>query len=183
MWFGKIAGRNAIVLENYNRVLPLVSFYELKATANDGTVIDFAGFKGKKVLLVNTASDCGYTGQYAQLEALYIKNRRKLVVIGFPANDFNRQEKGTDEEIATFCKTNYGISFLLAKKTVVVKKQDQHPVFQWLTDRSRNGWCDQPPGWNFSKYLVTEQGALSGYFASSISPLDEVVLKAIKSHE
>lgn len=179
MWFGKIAGRHTRLKTNKNGIQPLVSFYELKATANDGTVIDFKRLKGKKVLLVNTASDCGYTGQYAQLEELYRENRDKLVVIGFPANDFKSQEKGTDEEIAAFCKTNYGISFPLSKKTVVVKKPGQHPVFQWLTDPSRNGWCDQNPVWNFSKYLVTEQGVLSAWFPPTVSPLDEVVLKAI----
>lgn len=181
MWFGKIAGRHSRLLENTNKVQPLVSFYDLKATANDGTVIDFAGFKGKKVLLVNTASDCGYTGQYAQLEELYSENRDRLVVIGFPANDFKKQEKGTDEEIAAFCKSNYSISFPLSKKTVVVKKAGQHPVFQWLTDPSRNGWCDQPPVWNFSKYLVTRQGVLTAYFPPSTSPLDKVVIEAINS--
>jgi len=102
-------------------------------------------------------------------------------VIGFPANDFKGQEKGTDEEIAAFCKTNYAIKFPLTQKTVVVKKPEQDPIFQWLSDPSRNGWCDKAPSWNFSKYLVTEQGVLADYFGSSISPLDEVVLKAINS--
>ena len=177
----RLTGRHAKWIENINNTQPLVSFYELKAIANDGSVIDFSIFKGKMVLLVNTASDCGYTGQYAQLEKLYRKNRDKLVVIGFPANDFKKQEKGTDEEIGAFCKTNYGISFPLSQKAVVVKKPGQHPVFQWLTYAARNGWLDKAPDWNFAKYLVTAEGVLDGYFGPGISPLDEVVEKAINS--
>jgi glutathione peroxidase len=179
----RISGRHAKWIQNINNSRPVVSFYALKAIANDGSVIDFSVFKGKMVLLVNTASDCGYTGQYAQLEKLYRENRDKLVVIGFPANDFKKQEKGSDEEIGAFCKTNYGISFLLSKKTVVVKKQGQHPVFQWLTYADRNGWLDKAPDWNFAKYLVTTEGVLDSYFGPGISPLDEVVLKAINSHK
>lgn len=181
MWLNKLTGRNTRHIENINRTLPTQSFYDLKAVANDGTAIDFSKFKGKKVLLVNTASDCGYTGQYEQLELLSREYEEKLVVIGFPANDFKGQEKGTDEEIATFCKTNYAISFPLTQKVVVIKKQGQHPIFQWLSDPSRNGWCKKAPSWNFSKYLVNEQGVLADYFGSSISPLDQVVLKAINS--
>jgi glutathione peroxidase len=181
MWFNDVVSRHASHIANIDKAQPIYSFYDLKAVANDGTIIDFSNFRGKKVLLVNTASDCGYTGQYAQLEQLYLEYRDRLIVIGFPANDFKRQEKGTDEEIAAFCKTNYAISFLLAKKTVVVKKPGQHPIFQWLSESSRNGWCDQAPGWNFAKYLVTEQGMLAAYFSSSISPLDEVVIKAINT--
>ena len=181
MWLNKVVGRNTRHIENIHKTQPIYSFYDLKAIANDGTNIDFSSFKGKKVLLVNTASNCGYTRQYDQLEQLYLEYQDKLVVIGFPANDFKGQEKGTDEEIAAFCKTNYDIKFPITQKTVVVKKPNQHPIFQWLSDPSRNGWCDKAPSWNFSKYLVTEQGVLADYFGSSISPLDAVVLKAIKS--
>ena len=181
MWLNKVVGRNTRHIENIHKTQPIYSFYDLKATANDGTNIDFSTFKGKKVLLVNTASNCGYTRQYDQLEQLYLEYQDKLVVIGFPANDFKGQEKGTDEEIAAFCKTNYDIKFPITQKAVVVKKPNQHPIFQWLSDPSRNGWCDKAPSWNFSKYLVTEQGVLADYFGSSISPLDAVVLKAIKS--
>lgn len=176
-----LTGRHAKYVENINNTIPVVSFYELKAIANDGSVIDFSAFKGKMVLLVNTASDCGYTGQYAQLEKLYRNNRDKLVIIGFPANDFKKQEKGTDEEIGAFCNTNYGISFPLSQKTVVVKKPGQHPVFQWLTHAARNGWLDKDPDWNFAKYLVTSEGVLASYFGPGISPLDKIVLKDINS--
>ena len=103
-----------------------------------------------------------------------------MVVIGFPANDFKEQEKGTDAAIAEFCKKNYGITFPLAQKSVVIKSAEQNPVFQWLTDSTKNGWNSKPPGWNFSKYLVNEKGVLTNYFGSSVSPLGNDVINVIK---
>ncbi len=153
------------------------SIYEIAFQANNGQVQKMADFKGKKMLIVNTASNCGYTAQYAELQDLYDRYRDKLVVIAFPANDFGEQEKGSDDEIATFCKVNYGISFPLAKKSQVVKGQKQHPVFQWLTNPELNGWCSQQPEWNFSKYLVDEQGELTHYFPTNLSPLDEAITR------
>lgn len=178
MWWAKMRGKNADAL-SHGKTPPPVSFYSLKATLNNGEPLDFASLKGKKVLLVNTASDCGYTDQYKDLEELYQQNKDKLVVIGFPANDFKEQEKGTDEEIAQFCKTNYGISFPLVKKSTVIKTDSQHEVFRWLTNPSQNGWNDQPPSWNFSKYLVNEEGILINYFGPSISPTSGEVMIAI----
>ena len=160
-------------------MLQSFSFYSLRNSLNDGNSFDFATLKGKKVMLVNTASDCGYTDQYADLEKLSQQFKDKLVLIGFPANDFKEQEKGTDEEIAKFCKANFGISFPLMKKSSVIKGTDQNPVFQWLTDPARNGWSSQQPDWNFSKWLVNENGILTDYFAPSISPLSEAVKDAI----
>jgi glutathione peroxidase len=179
--WAKITGRHAKWIRNINNIRSFQSFYELKAIANDGSVIDFSDLKGKTVLLVNTASDCGYTGQYAELEKLYKEYHDKLVIIGFPANDFKKQEKGTDKQIAAFCETSYGISFPLSQKTIVIKRPGQHPVFQWLTYASRNGWLDKAPGWNFSKYLVTGEGVLDCYFGPAVSPLDRVVLEAINN--
>ncbi|HXL59000.1 MAG TPA: glutathione peroxidase, partial [Chitinophagaceae bacterium] len=138
-------------------------------------------FKGKKVLLVNTASDCGYTGQYEELEKLYQQYKQRLIVIGFPANDFKEQEKGSDEEIAQFCTINYRITFPLMKKSIVIKSPGQNEVFQWLTDKNKNGWNDQQPVWNFSKYLVNEEGILSWYFDPSISPMSNSAINAIRS--
>ena len=135
--------------------------------------------KGKKVMLVNTASDCGYTDQYDDLQKLYEEYKDKLVVIGFPANDFKEQEKGTDEEIAQFCKLNFGVTFPLMKKSSVIKGPQQNEVFKWLTDSAKNGWNNKPPSWNFSKYIVNEEGVLTNYFGSSISPMSKDVLKAI----
>ncbi|MCY7309700.1 MAG: glutathione peroxidase, partial [Chitinophagaceae bacterium] len=132
-------------------------------------------------MLVITASDCGYTNQYEELQKLSDKYKDKLVIIVFPANDFKEQEKGTDTDIAAFCKKNYGITFSLAQKSVVIKSANQNPVFQWLTDSAKNGWNTKPPGWNFSKYLVNEQGVLTNYFGSSISPMSDDVMKAIKN--
>jgi glutathione peroxidase len=179
MWFARITGKNSKEWHNQKDKQPPVSFYELNAKMNTGQVINFAGFRGKKVLLVNTASNCGYTNQYADLQKLYEKNQDKLVVIGFPANDFKEQEKGSDEEIARFCQLNFGISFPLAQKSTVVKSPAQNPVFQWLTDSSKNGWCNQAPEWNFSKYLVTEKGMLIDYFGPSVSPSDKELQKAL----
>jgi glutathione peroxidase len=129
---------------------------------------------------VNTASDCGYTDQYDDLQKLYEENKDKLLILGFPANDFKEQEKGTDEEIARFCKLNYGVAFPLMKKSSVIKRPGQNVVFKWLTDSTQNGWNTKPPSWNFAKYLVNEQGMLTNYFGSSVSPLSNEVLEAIK---
>lgn len=160
---------------------PPVSFYSLSDTSIDGKEFDFSGLKGKKVLLVNTASDCGYTGQYEELQKLSDKYKDKLVVIGFPANDFKEQEKGTDEEIAKFCKLNYGIDFQLMKKSTVIKGASQNPVFKWLTEPAQNGWNDQQPAWNFSKYLVDENGRLINYFSPAIPPMDKELTNAIEN--
>lgn len=180
MWWTNMTGKKTKTMDNAANKQPVTSFYELKATANNGTVIDFATFKGKKVLLVNTASNCGYTNQYDDLEALYKENKDKLVVIGFPANDFKEQEKGTDEEIAEFCRVNFGVTFPLARKSTVIRSKDQHPVFQWLTDPTKNGWLNQEPTWNFSKYLVDENGVLTDYFDPSVSPKGEEIMSALK---
>ena len=157
-----------------------LSFYDLSATQIDGKEIKFADFKGKKLLLVNTASDCGYTNQYADLQKLYEDFSNKLVVIGFPANDFKEQEKGTDEEIAQFCQKNYGVTFPIMKKSVVIKSAQQNPVYQWLTDSSKNGWCNQQPSWNFSKYLLDENGVLTNYFDPSVSPLSKEITDKLR---
>jgi glutathione peroxidase len=177
MWFSKLTGKNAKELSGNKP--PVVSFYTLKSTMNDDSLLDFTTLKGKKVLLVNTASDCGYTDQYNDLQKLSEQYKDKLVVVGFPANDFKEQEKGTDADIAAFCKKNYGVTFLLAKKSVVIKSANQNPVYQWLTDSSKNGWCTKFPSWNFSKYLVNETGELINYFDPSVSPLSASVTDAI----
>ena len=160
---------------------PPVSFYTLSATLNNGKDFSFENLKGKKVLLVNTASDCGYTPQYAELQKLYQHSKEDLEIIAFPANDFKEQEKGSDEEIATFCSVNYGVSFPLTKKAVVVKNERQHPVFNWLTSKEKNGWNDRPPSWNFTKYLVSEEGVLTHCFEPALSPLSTEVVNAVHS--
>lgn len=175
MFPGKIMGAKNAVQINTAGKQPIQSFYSLNALLNNGDSISFENFRGKKVLLVNTASDCGYTGQYKELEALYQQYKDNLVVIGFPANDFKEQEKKSDADIATFCKVNYGVTFLLMRKGSVVKGSEQQSVYQWLTQPAANGWCSKAPVWNFCKYLVNEEGVLTAYFPQTVSPLDEVV--------
>lgn len=176
MW---MQGKKAKVLTN-EKMQPPVSFYSLKGILNSGKEFDFTQLKGKKVLLVNTASNCGYTNQYDDLQKLNEQFRNKLVILGFPANDFKEQEKGNDEEIAQFCKINFGVTFPLMKKSSVIKAADQNEVFKWLTDSTKNGWNSKQPSWNFSKYLINEQGILTKYFDPSVSPLSEEVLNEIK---
>lgn len=177
MWFTKLTGKNTKELSGAKQ--PSVSFYSLKAMLNNGDTLNFEILKGKKILLVNTASDCGYTNQYDDLQKLADEYKSKLIVIGFPANDFKEQEKGTDKDIAEFCKKNFGITFPLAQKSVVIKSPEQNPIFQWLTDSAKNGWNSKPPSWNFSKYLVNEEGILTNYFGSSISPMGKDITDAI----
>ncbi len=160
------------ILKNEKNVIPPASFYELEYESNSGTVASFANFRGKHVLVVNTASDCGYTGQYDELQQLYLQYRDKLVVVAFPANDFKEQEKGTDQQIGEFCRLNYGVTFPLAKKSSVIKSADQHPVFKWLSHSDLNGWNNQEPVWNFSKYLISPDGVLLGYYGPAVSPKD-----------
>jgi glutathione peroxidase len=157
-----------------------VPFYSLKSTTNSGAEFDFAQLRGKKVLLVNTASDCGYTGQYDDLQKLHEQFQNKLVILGFPANDFKEQEKGSDEDIAQFCKINFGVTFPLMKKSSVKKGADQNPVFKWLSDSTLNGWSNKQPTWNFSKYLINEEGELVHYFDPAVSPLSKEVVSAIE---
>ncbi|MFM6925061.1 MAG: glutathione peroxidase [Ferruginibacter sp.] len=178
MWFAGKKDLNTKNLSN-QRSTPAVSFYSLKDTAIDGTAFDFEKLKGKKVMLVNTASDCGYTGQYDDLQKLSELYKDKLVVIGFPANDFKEQEKGSDEEIATFCRKNFGVSFPLMKKSSVIKGASQNTVFQWLTDSAKNGWNNEQPTWNFCKFIVNEQGRLTHFFGSTIEPMGAEVKTAL----
>ncbi|MEO7393892.1 MAG: glutathione peroxidase [Chitinophagaceae bacterium] len=181
MWFTKLTGKNTVKRENKQIKMPVESFYDLKGKMNNGTELSLSSFKGKKVLLVNTASDCGYTNQYEDLQKLSEQYKDELVVIGFPANDFKEQEKGTDAAIAEFCKVNYGVTFPLMHKSVVIKSTKQNPVFQWLTDSTKNGWNNKFPTWNFSKYLVNEKGMLTNYFDPSVSPMNIEILNAINS--
>ena len=179
-WLGRITGRNSKVFTNESPASPPQSLYDLSIALNNGDSIPLSNFKGKKILLVNTASDCGYTDQYDDLQKLYEENRDRLVIIGFPANDFKEQEKGTDEDIERFCRVNYGVTFPIAKKSTVIPGSEQNPVFQWLTDKHRNGWTNKKPSWNFSKYLINEDGVLINYFDPSISPTGKEVTEAIK---
>lgn len=179
MWFTRLTGKNSTVLSNKAGVKPPQSFYDLSVQLNNGRQLSLDTFRGKKVLLVNTASNCGYTNQYGDLQQLQNEMSDKLVVIGFPANDFKEQEQGDDATIGQFCTLNFGVTFPLAAKSVVVKKEGQNPVFQWLSDKNKNGWNEQAPIWNFSKYLINEEGVLVDFFAPSISPQSKEVKAAL----
>lgn len=179
MLLNRASGKRTKVLVNEHNIRPFESLYNLSVQLNDGTLLSLDIFKGKKLLLVNTASDCGYTGQYADLQKLHDEYGDKLSVIAFPANDFGKQEKGNDEEIKSFCHRNFHITFPIAVKGSVVKGQNQQKVFQWLTDEVQNGWNKKSPSWNFSKYLVNEEGVLTHYFDPGVSPLSDEVRKAV----
>ncbi len=176
---GKATGKEKI-RSNVQAIAPQVSFYLIPVQLNNGKALSLETLKGKKILVVNTASNCGYTAQYAELQKLYQHAKEDLQIIGFPANDFKEQEGGSDEEIAKFCSVNFGVSFPLSKKSSVVKSVAQHPIFAWLTDKTKNGWNDKTPEWNFSKYLLNEEGILTHYFPPSVSPVSTEMLAAIR---
>ncbi|MBA2249936.1 MAG: glutathione peroxidase [Chitinophagaceae bacterium] len=153
-----------------------VEFYELTAKANNGEMISFEKFRNKKVLLVNLASQCGYTPQYTELEKLNQLYKDKITILGFPSDDFGGQEPGNDDEIAAFCRTNFGVTFQLFHKDHV-KGNTRQPVYQWLSEIEKNGWNQREPTWNFCKYLVDEKGDLDKTFSSSVSPLNKDLIK------
>ena len=154
----------------------------------DFTVFDIAGeefpllqLKGKKVLVVNTASKCGFTPQYEGLQELYEKyGDEDFMIIGFPANNFGKQEPGSNDEIAEFCQINYGVTFPMMSK-ISVKGDDQHPLYAWLTSKSENGVEDSKVSWNFQKYMIDEQGQLVGHFAPTVKPDSKKLLKWIEN--
>jgi glutathione peroxidase len=176
----KHSNKNARILLNENKVIPPASFYELKSLDNKDKMVGFEKFAGRKVMIVNTASDCGYTAQYEELQKLFGRFKDKLIILGFPSSDFGNQEKGTNEEIARFCINNYGITFSLMKKSVVTATPEQNEVYKWLTDPGKNGWNNHQPDWNFSKYIVNEAGLLTHYFGPAVSPQGKDIKMAIR---
>ena len=153
--------------------------YDFSLTGTDGKEINLNAFKGKKILFVNVASKCGYTPQYEGLQKLYEQNKENLVIIGLPCNQFMNQEPGTNEEIQTFCKKNYGVTFPITQK-IYVKGDKIHPLYNWLTRKELNGVEDSKVKWNFQKYLMDEQGTLIRVFGSKVKPLDEEVISAVE---
>lgn len=154
------------------------SIYDFKVDALEGGTIDFSQFKGKKILIVNTASKCGLTPQYAELEQLYKKYKDKLVIVGFPANNFMFQEPGSNKEISEFCQKNYGVSFPMAAK-ISVKGKQMAPIYQWLTNKDHNHFENSSVSWNFQKYLIDEQGKLVAVFSPKVLPMSEEIVSAI----
>lgn len=141
------------------------SVYEFKINSLEGKMIDFSQYKGKSLLIVNTASECGYTPQYADLQKLHEAMGDKVVILGFPANNFGGQEPGSNAQIATFCQKNYGVTFQMFEK-ISVKGSDQHPLYAWLKEKT-----GQEPSWNFCKYLVKPDGTVK-FYKSSVKPMD-----------
>jgi glutathione peroxidase len=145
----------------------------------DGKDIKMSSFKGKKILIVNTASKCGYTPQYESLEKVYEQYKDKLVIIGFPCNQFGGQEPGSNQEIVDFCKKNYGVTFPLADK-VDVKGENTAAIYQWLTQKSKNGVVDATISWNFNKFLLDENGKMIAYYPSNVKPDSDAILSHLK---
>jgi len=154
------------------------SVYDFTLKSISGEEINLGDYKGQKLLMVNVASECGYTPQYEDLQELTKQFGNKVTILGFPANNFGGQEPGTDAEIAKFCKSNYGVTFQMFSK-ISVKGEDMHPLYQWLSTPEKNGWNDKAPNWNFCKYLVNEKGELVNFFASAINPMSEEILSEV----
>lgn len=165
--------KTEVVSENTGTITAK-SIYDFKVEGLEGGTIDFSSFKGKKILIVNTASKCGYTSQYEGLEKLYETYKDKLVIVGFPANNFGAQEPGTNNEIKEFCKKNYGVTFPMAAK-VSVKGDDIAPIYKWLCHKSQNGILNAEIKWNFGKFLLDETGTLLNYFPSKVTPMSEEI--------
>ena len=155
-----------------NKTIVKGSVYDFKLKTIDGAEINLSKFKGKKLLLINVASECGYTPQYKNLQALHEQYGSKLVLIGFPANNFGKQEPGTNTEIKNFCTKNYGVTFLIMDK-ISVAGSDAHPLYKWLSNKEDNGVCENAPSWNFCKYLIDEKGNIVKFFPSKVDPLSK----------
>ena len=170
----------ARVAANNPSIMTKENIYQFKVTDLYGAEFDFSTLKGKKIMVVNTASECGLTPQYKDLEAIYEKYKDKgFVIVGFPANNFGSQEPGSDKEIAAFCEQNYGVSFPMMSK-ISVKGNDMHKLYQFLTQKSKNGLEDSEVQWNFQKYLINENGELEKVIAPRTLPTDASVIKWIE---
>jgi len=152
--------------------------YDVKVKSLDGKPVDLSQYKGKKILIVNTASECGYTPQYEDLEKLSEQYKDKLVVIGFPCNDFGGQEPGTAEDIQKFCTGKYNVTFPLMEK-VNIKTEPVSPIYQWLTTKEKNGVEDADVKWNFNKFLIDENGHYVAHYLSKVKPFDDELIAAI----
>ncbi len=173
----KAAQRPATLAHNNQPMA--TSFFDFTANSLEGQPVALSQFKGKKIIVINVASKCGYTPQYADWEQFYQANKDEVVVLGFPCNEFMGQEPGSAAEIAEFCQRNYGVSFPMFEKVNVKKGPDQAPLYQWLTTPEHNGWNEQEPGWNFCKYLINEKGELTHFFPSNVKPDSQLFLEAM----
>jgi glutathione peroxidase len=150
------------------------SIYDIQINALDGTSLDLNAYKGNKLIIINVASECGFTGQYAQMQELYESNKDRLTIIGVPCNDFGGQEPGNAHEIANFCTTTYKVTFPMTEKVRIIS--NPHPLYQWLISKEMNGIMDSEVKWNFHKFLVNEDGSLEASLPSGVTPLDEQIL-------
>jgi glutathione peroxidase len=173
----------ALMLVGIAPLMAQKSFYDFTVQTIDGQQFKLSDLKGKKVMIVNTASKCGFTPQYADLELLNTAyGGDKFVIVAFPENNFMNQEPGTNEEIKTFCTSKYNVTFPLMAK-ISVKGADMHPLYQWLTQKSQNGVMDSEVQWNFQKYLIDENGKLVGYLKPSVKPLSDPVILWITKNQ
>lgn len=156
-----------------------MNLYNIKINSLEGSPIDFRDFKGQYLLFVNVASECGFTGQYEGLQRLYDNYKGKLMVVGVPCNQFGQQEPGSYQQIKSFCKENYGVSFLMTEK-IEVKGKRQHPLYQWLTDKNLNGVKTTSVKWNFQKYMIGKEGEFIDYFYSMTRPTSSKITKLIQ---
>lgn len=175
-----IQKQNPETITTLEQLIMEKSIYDFKMKDINGQEVDFSQFKGKKLLLVNVASKCGYTPQYEDLQKLHEQYGEKVTVIGFPANNFGGQEPGTNDEIKEFCSTKFGVTFKMMDK-VSVKGADKAPLYRWLSDKDMNGWNDKEPSWNFCKYFINEKGELVKFFPSSVKPMDKDILALIEA--
>ncbi len=165
--------------KSISQTMSTQSLYDIKINSLTGTPIDLSLYKGKYILFVNVASKCGFTGQYEDLQKLYNIYQDKLMIIGVPCNQFGEQEPGTAAEIQSFCQANYGVTFVMSEK-VDVKGKNQHPLYQWLTDKTKNGKSSSTVKWNFQKYLVDKKGALIDYYFSITNPMSDKITKHLQ---
>ena len=174
--FGATLFSNSKHLDNLN----IESLYDIKINALSNKPIDLKEFEGRHILFVNVASKCGFTSQYKQLQQLHEAYKDNLVVIGVPCNQFGNQEPGSAKEIESFCEVNYGVSFLITEK-IDVKGKDQHPLYSWLTQKTKNGVKSSSVKWNFQKYLVDDKGNLIDYYFSNTKPMSSKITKHLKN--
>ncbi|MEQ8239618.1 MAG: glutathione peroxidase [Cyclobacteriaceae bacterium] len=153
----------------------MTDIYNIEVETLTGETTTLAKYKGKKIIIVNTASECGYTPQYEDFQALHELHGDKVAILGFPSNQFGGQEPGSNDQIASFCKKNYGVSFDMFSK-IDVKGDKKHPLYQWLTDEDLNGWNSQEPSWNFCKFLIDQNGKLIKFYRSGENPMDTEIL-------